>query len=194
MPFITEKLWQNLPEDMREFPSIMYAPWPVVQKELIDPKLEESFEIMSDFVREIRSVKHDFGIPLKTDVPLQIETESNKELFDLCRTEFLTMANIDEKNFDIAGKIEPPEQAARLVIHGMSAYVPLAGMIDMEKEGIRIQKAIDKAQKMVDKIHKKLNSDFAKRAPAKLVEEEKTKLEEYSQKIQHLEEQLQIFN
>ncbi len=193
MPFITEKLWQTLPQNMHDYPSIMYAPWPESQESLIDAKLEESFVVMSDFIREIRRVKHDFGITLKTLVPLKIETESKKELFDLCRNEFLKMANIDEDKYEIAAKIAAPDQSARLIIHGISAFVPLAGMIDMDKERSRIQKTIDKSQKMIDKIKKKLQSDFAKRAPAKLVEEEEAKLEEYSLKIQQLEEQLKIF-
>ena len=101
MPFITEKLWQTLPKSLKSTPTIMYAPWPVTQESFIDPKIEDSFLLMADFVREVRRVKHDFGIPLKTFVPLHIETEAKRELFDLCRNELIKMAFIDEDNFII---------------------------------------------------------------------------------------------
>ena len=63
--FITEKLWQTLPKSLKNSPTIMYAPWPEAQESFIDQKIEDSFILMADFVREVRRVKHDFGIPFQ---------------------------------------------------------------------------------------------------------------------------------
>ena len=194
MPFITEKLWQTLPDNLKTTPTIMYAPWPTAQESFIDPTIEDSFLLMADFVREVRWVKHDFGIPLKTLVPLQIsiETEAHRELFELCRNELVKMAFIDENKFIIDKKIVPPPQSARIVLSGIPAFVPLSGMIDLEKEKARINTSLEKARKEANKIDKKLKSQFSERAPKELVEKERQNLEELRIKIEQLEDQLKM--
>jgi len=191
MPFITEKLWQNLPENLKTTPTIMYGPWPIAQESFIDPTIEESFLLMADFVREVRRVKHDFGIPLKTIVQLQIET-NNKILFEICKNELVKMAFIDEEKFIIGEKIVPPPQSARIVLRGIPAFIPLSGMIDVEKERIRIQTSLEKAKLEISKIEKKLQGQFSKRAPEELVEKERQRLEELKIKIDQFEDQLKI--
>ncbi|MFW9822707.1 MAG: valine--tRNA ligase [Candidatus Thorarchaeota archaeon] len=192
MPFITEKLWQVLPKVVKNVPTIMYAQWPKSNTDLIDEKIEESFLLMAEFVREIRRVKHDFGIPLKKLVPLQIETESKRELLDLCKNELIKMAYIDENNFVIEKKVAPPPQSVRLVLQGIPAFIPLAGMIDLEKERTRIDNALEKTQKDINKIEKKLKSEFSRRAPKELVEREQQNLEELKIKAEQLTDQLEM--
>jgi len=194
MPFITEKLWQTLPDNLKTTPTIMYASWPIAQESFIDPIIEESFLLMADFVREVRWVKHDFGIPLKTLVPLQIsiETEAHRELFDLCRNELVKMAFIDENKFIIDKKIVPPPHAAQIVLRGIPAFVPLSES-DIEKHKARIHTSLEKAKNEAVKIEKKLQSQFSERAPKDLVEKERKKLEELKFKIEQLEDQLKKF-
>ena len=156
MPFITEKLWQTLPNNLKNTPTIMYAPWPVAQESFIDPTIEDSFLLMADFVREVRSAKHDFGIPLKTLVPLYIETDTKQDLFELSRNELIKMAFIDESKFIIDKKIEPPLPSAKFVLSGIPAFVPLPSTVDRETEKARIQTTLEKAKKEALKIEKKL--------------------------------------
>lgn len=192
MPFITEKLWQLLPDAFKTYPTIMYASWPKPQKKYSNKPAERAFVVMADLVKEIRKVKHDFGIPLKTKVPLKIEGKEIKQIFKLCNHEFIKMANIDEEKFVISPSIEPPPKSACIVLKNMNAYVPLAGMIDIEKEKLRINKAIEKKNKHIQKITQKLSGDFAARAPPDLVEKEKVKLEELKVQSTHLKDQLAI--
>jgi valyl-tRNA synthetase len=192
MPFITEKLWQALPNNLKNTPTIMYAPWPEAEESFIDPKIEDSFLLMADFVREVRRVKHDFGIPLKTLVPLHIETETNRELFELCKNELVKMAFIDEDEFIIDKKIVPQPESVRIVLKGIPAFIPLSGKIDTEKQKVRINTALEKSKKEVIKIEKKLQSQFSERAPKELVDKEKQTLEELKIKIEQLEDQLKF--
>ncbi|GAF67387.1 unnamed protein product, partial [marine sediment metagenome] len=192
MPFITEKLWQTLPKSLKDTPTIMYAPWPEAQESFIDPKIEDSFILMADFVREVRWVKHDFGIPLKTLVPLYIETDTNRELFELCKNELVKMAFIDEDKFVIDKKIVPPPHSARIVLSGIPAFVPLPKTVDIGKEKVRINTALDKAKTEANKIEKKLQSQFSERAPEELVAKERQNLEELKIKIKQLEDKLEI--
>jgi valyl-tRNA synthetase len=191
MPFITEKLWQALPSNIKDVPTIMYAKWPEVNESFLKTKLEESFLLMSDFVREVRRVKHDFGVPLKTLVPLQIETK-NKELFEICKNELVKMAFIDEEKFKIEDEIVPPPQSVRIVLSGIPAFIPLSGMIDIDKERTRIKTFLEKANLEKSKIEKKLRGQFSERAPKDLVDKERQKLEELVIKIDQLEDQLKF--
>ncbi|TES94740.1 MAG: valine--tRNA ligase [Promethearchaeota archaeon] len=193
MPFITEKLWQSLPDNLKTTPTIMYAPWPTAQESFIDPTIEDSFLLMADLVREVRWVKHDFGIPLKTLVPLQIsiETEVHRELFKLCRNELVKMAFIDENKFIIDKNLVPPPHAARIVLRGIPAFVPLSES-DIEKHKARIHTSLEKAKNEAVKIEKKLQSQFSERAPKELVEKERKNLEELRIKIEQLEDQLKL--
>jgi len=147
---------------------------------------------MADFVREVRRVKHDFGIPLKTLVPLQIETETHRALFELCKNELVKMAFIDENKFVMDKKIVPPPQSARIVLSGIPAFVPLSGMIDIEKEKAKIHTSLEKTKTEVSKIEIKLQSQFSERAPKELVDKELQNLEELRIKIEQLEDQLRI--
>jgi valyl-tRNA synthetase len=192
MPFITEKLWQALPKSLKNTPTIMYAPWPVAQESFIDSKIEDSFVLMADFVREVRRAKHDFGIPLKTLVPLHIETDTNRELFDLCKNELIKMAFIDEDKFAIDAKVVPPPHSAKIVLSGIPAFIPLPKTVDIEKEKTRINTSLDKAKIEANKIEKKLQSQFSERAPKELVDKERQNLEELKIKIEQLEDQLEI--
>jgi len=137
MPFITEKLWQTLPEYLKEGPSIMVASWPRVTAAFLDTDVEHSFHVISEFIREIRRVKHDFGIPLKSLVPIQIALGSSPNVFEIGQIEFLTMANIDPTQFVIAKSITPPDQAAHIALHGITGYIPLQGIIDLDAEYVR---------------------------------------------------------
>ena len=192
MPFISEQLWQALPDNLKTIPTIMYASWPKANTSFINKNIEESFLIMEEFVREIRRVKHDFDIPLKTFVPLYIETDSDRELFELCKEELIKMAYIDEKNFKIESQITPPPQTARIVLRGIPAFIPLKGMIDFDKQKARVKSFLEKTTKQIENIEKKLKSQFSERAPKDLVEKEKQKLSELKIKVEQLEDQLKI--
>ncbi|MHA1510888.1 MAG: class I tRNA ligase family protein, partial [Promethearchaeota archaeon] len=190
---ITEKLWQSLPKDFTKGPSIMFSQWPQADSDFIDEDIEEKFAIIFDFIREIRSIKHDFGIPLNTKIPLQIET-SKSDIFEIGKRELIKLANLDPDMMTIAEKITPDKQSAKMVLHGIPAYIPLKGTIDLEKEKIRLNKQIEKIEKQITKINKKLSSDFSKRAPKDLIEKENEKLNGLELKKEQLNDQKSILD
>jgi valyl-tRNA synthetase len=194
MPFITEKLWQALPEYLKKGPSIMVAKWPQVTPEFLDTDVEHSFQVISEYVREIRRVKHDFGIPLKSLVPIQIELGASANVFEVGQIEFQAMANIDPDQLVISKKIKVPDQAAHIVLHGITAYIPLHGIIDLEAEKARMQKKIAKVEKQIEKISKKLSGDFSQRAPKELVDKEKEKLTDAEHKKAQMNDQLKMIS
>ncbi|MBA7581843.1 Valine--tRNA ligase [subsurface metagenome] len=81
-----------------------------------------------------------------------------------------------------------------MVLHGIPAYIPLKGTIDLEKEKIRLNKQIEKIDKQISKINKKLNSEFSKRAPKELIEKENEKLNGLELKKEQLNDQKSILD
>ena len=125
-------------------------------------------------------------------MPLYIETDTKRELFELCRNELIKMAFINEDQFIIEKKIIPLPQSARIVLSGIPAFVPLSGVIDTEKQKTRINTALEKSNREANKIEKKLQSQFSERAPKELVEKEEQNLKDLKIKIEQLEDQLKI--
>ncbi|WP_457559036.1 valine--tRNA ligase [Candidatus Harpocratesius sp.] len=193
MPFLTEKLWQALPKYLKNSPAIIIASWPKPDEKLISSEIEKDFTLISEFIREIRHIKHNFNIPSNKSIPMIIKTENSK-IFTLWKRELVQLAGLDEKKIQMEQNIKQPKQSARIILHGITAFLPLAGMIDLEKEKSRIQKNLEKVQNMITKINKKLQGSFAERAPKELVLQEREKLKEYLEKKEQLELQLDFLS
>jgi valyl-tRNA synthetase len=72
------------------------------------------------------------------------------------------------------------ENAVQIITHAATAYIPMAEMVDLDKERARLKGELDKVQGEIDRLVKKLgNAEFVAKAPAKVVEGEKAKLEKY---------------
>ena len=84
-----------------------------------------------------------------------------------------------------------PEKSVAQVIPGVEVFLPVEGLIDVEKEAQRVKKEIDKVTKDLTQTEKKLsNSKFLDRAPEDVINKEKEKLEEFSTQKEKLEEVL----
>lgn len=100
------------------------------------------------------------------------------------------MGSIDA--LTIAGlAAEKPENAMAAVIAGIEVYLPLAGLIDVEKESQRLNKELENMDKEIKRVTGKLNNaGFLAKAPADVVEKEKAKAEELSGKMEAIKERL----
>jgi len=192
VPFITEKLWQNLPANIRCGPAIIVAKWPEYTDTFIDEKLEEEFQFTTDLIHEIRRIRAVFNVGLSKTIPLQIKTGENIATFEKTRREIITLAKIDPAKITISSEKEPSKRAARVVIPGLTAYIPLEELIDLEKEKRKVEKQLIKVKKNIEQISIKLKGPFVQKAPPEIVEKEEEKLAELKNKKSQLKEQLEI--
>ncbi len=192
IPYMTEKLWQNLPLKERKEPALIVAKWPEKNEALINQQLEEEFQFTIDFIREVRRIRSIFNIGLSKTIPLQIQKGEKTSILNKTKDELIKLAKIDPDKLEFASEIQQPKRAARVVIQGITAYIPLEKLIDVEKEQEKVQSRINKIDKQISQFTKKLSGPFSKRAPAELVEKEKEKLSELNDKKAQLKEQLQI--
>ncbi|RKZ00310.1 MAG: valine--tRNA ligase, partial [Candidatus Hydrothermota bacterium] len=187
MPYITEEIWQRLPNKRGK--SIMVSDWPKPD-ELSDPEAAEQFEMMSELISELREIRAEFKIPPKMEIEVVAklpEAEKVKPMLD-SKAELLSfLAKVSGVRYES----EAPKMSASTVVHGIEFYVPLAGLIDVEKERARLLKEIEELKQLLEKTEKKLsNKNFIEKAPAHIVEAERQKAENFRTKIAKLEAHL----
>ncbi len=206
MPFITEELWQNLPEALRnaEFglrnelqkskaESIMVAQFPVADNALMNAGIERDMQMVMDLILAIRNIRGEMNIAPSMQITVIVKVES-KELGEHLETSAgyaKTLARIKELRIGVAE--EKPKNVATAVIKGAEVYVPLEGILDLTQERDRLQKEIAKLSKDIEVFSKKLsNKNFVDKAPKQVVEKDTAKLEEFKIKREKLEESLKL--
>ncbi|MDD3395952.1 MAG: valine--tRNA ligase, partial [Acidaminococcaceae bacterium] len=113
-----------------------------------------------------------------------------KEVITANQAYIKLLGTVDELTIDDLGSSKI-ENAMATVVNGVEVYLPLKGLIDVEKETARLQKELDGLQKEIKRIEGKLsNQGFLAKAPAEVVAKEKAKGEEMSTKMQAIRERM----
>ncbi|MHA2330054.1 MAG: valine--tRNA ligase, partial [Candidatus Hodarchaeales archaeon] len=95
IPFMTEKLWQNLPDSVKKTPALIVADWPTVEEPFDDEELEKEFQFAIDLIHEIRRIRADFNVNLATKIPLLIDLGEKALIFESTKDEIITLSKID---------------------------------------------------------------------------------------------------
>jgi valyl-tRNA synthetase len=179
MPFVTEEIWQRLPN--RQGPSIMIAPYPGARPELRDERAEREMDLVSRAIDGARSV----NLPPIQRVPLVIFSK-DPALFRRHERAFQHLANAAEVKLNDFGAPRP-RGAAVHVEPEVEVHLPLAGLIDFAAEKVRVEKEIARADAEWEGIRRRLdNQGFVERAPKEVVEKDRTRAEELHGKREKL--------
>ena len=175
IPFITEELWQKLPNKNGE--SIMIAEYPKFRESDILEELELAMETVIDIIKAIRNLRSEYNIPpsKKIDVFIRTEDENTQSIIVNFKNYIYALAGVDSLN--IATK--PLERCViQSTVYG-DIYLPVEGNIDVDKEIKRLTKLLKKQEKSIAFLNSKLNNDaFLERAPKELIEEKRAEFEE----------------
>jgi len=188
MPFITEELWQNLPHKGE---SIVIAPYPEFDPELIDERAESQAELIQEIVVKVRNIRAEMNVDAKQTVPVRVATEDREitQVLSDARDYIFKLAQVSQ--LEIVPKLSGDKLAAQAVAGGLALEVPLAGLIDVEAERGRLKKELEKAQREIDGLERKLsNASFVDRAPKEVVEENRRRLADYRDQAAKLSEGL----
>ncbi len=177
MPFITEELWQHLAQ-RADGESIMYAQLPAIGE--VNETTLADMELAKEIVNGVRGVRAQKNIPSKEPVALNVV--GNINLADATIVEKL--ANLSSLN---QGCAKDPASATFMV--GTTEFnVPLANNIDVEAELEKLHKDLKYLQGFKASVEKKLSNErFVNNAPAKVVETERNKLADATEKIASIE-------
>lgn len=188
MPFITEEIWQHLPG---HGVTIMRASWPAVRRELIDQKAEYEMETLMDMIKAVRHIRGEMNVPpgRKAEVLLVTPDKAARAILERGIEYIQALAGAVIKIHKTLERA--PEQSAHAVTRGVEVFVPLKGLIDVDKEVARQEKELVAVEKELARVRGKLtNPGFLSKAPADVVDKEKAKEEELSGKQSAIRERL----
>ena len=188
MPFITEEIWQHLPG---EGPTIMKAQWPVAPEELQDGNAEKQMELLMEVTKALRHIRSEMNVPPGKLVEALLEAPADdvRQTLEQGAGYIRNLANAD---VDIAPLLpEKPEQAAHAVTKGVEVFIPLKGLIDIDQETARLNKELASLEKDLARVQGKLtNQGFLSKAPDEIINKEKNKAAELTEKQSAIRERL----
>jgi valyl-tRNA synthetase len=180
MPFITEEIWQNLPHQGE---SITTASWPQADPALTDSEAAEEMKLLVEVIRSVRNIRSEVNTPLSKKVDMFMKAKDEKTLGTLEQNRGYIVRFCNPDQLQIGLEVEAPEKAMTAVATGLEIIMPLEGLINIDEEIARLQKEKEKLDKEVERVQKKLaNEGFVKKAPEKVIEEERAKEKDYAEK------------
>jgi len=189
MPFITEEIFCTL---QNEEESIMISSWPVYTDERNFAKEEKEIEIMKEAIRGIRNVRTSMNVPpsKKAQVYVVSEKPEMRAIFEEGKLFFASLAYASEVIVQ-ADKSGIADDAVSVVIANANVYIPFAELVDIAQEIERLEKEEKKLAGELARVNGMLNNaNFVSKAPAAKIEEEKAKLEKYTQMMEQVKERL----
>ena len=189
MPFITEEIWQKLELDEE---TIMLSEFPTENKKYVDLAAEKEFDYLKEIVNAIRNIRGEANVSpaKKIEVIFKIVNDGEKEILEHNAKILDKLANVEKYKFDA----QIPKLVGFRLVDTTEIYVPLADLIDLDKEIEKLEKSIEKVQKDLDKTLNKLsNENFVNRAKPEAVEKQKRIKEELENKIAKLTESINLY-
>ena len=196
MPFITEEIWQKVAplagKSGNEPATIMRQPFPVSDREQLDPQAESDIEWIKAVITVVRNIRGEMRIPpSKTlEVYLHNGKDTDRERLANNHNFMCRLAKLERITW-LTAEDSAPASATGLV-GDMEILVPMAGLIDKEAEIERLGKEIDKLRNEVARGEGKLrNPNFVDKAPDEVVAKERQKLDDHRSQQARLEEQME---
>ncbi|MGE5597813.1 MAG: valine--tRNA ligase [Bacteroidota bacterium] len=184
MPFITEEIWQHLPH---EGASIMIAPWPEPDGNLLDAEAEQEMGDLMEIVRAIRNIRAEAGVAPGKRISAIIQAGSGRrDALERSRAYLMGLAALGQLEFIAEGEAKP-DRAMSAVAGGAQIFLPLADLVDLEKERARLRKELENAEAEAARLEARLATEgFVAKAPPAVVEKERGKLAEIKEKREKL--------
>ena len=188
MPFITEEIYQCLPHEAE---SIMISKWPVADESLIDSEAERGMNAIMDSIKAIRNMRAEVNANPGKKIPaIMLVSEDLREVVAHNDSYIKLLGGIDNLELRPLNG-EKPENAMAAVVTGIEVYLPLAGLIDVEKETQRLSKELAAMEKDLQRAGGKLNNaGFLAKAPEDVIAKERAKYEELSGKIEAVKKRM----
>lgn len=178
MPFITEEIWQHLPH---QGDTITLAEWPKYDSALENPQAVAEMNLLMDVIRAVRNIRAEVNVPMSKKVELIIKAGGQETLDIISRNDNYIGRFCNTSSFEAGLAPQTPDKVMSAVVTGAELLLPLSGLIDIEQEIARLEKEVQTLNSEVERVEKKLgNQGFVAKAPAKVIEEERAKQADYS--------------
>jgi len=192
-PFVTEELWESIKPEGAEM--LISEPWPESDTSLKDQSAQEELQSVIDVISAIRSLRADQGIETNKKIIVTLLTQTKGELFEAQNEHIKSLAKIESLTIATHPDAPKPENAAASVLNNVEVYMSLEGLIDQEKEVVKLSAEKEKLEGFIKGINAKLdNKKFVENAKKEVVILEKEKLESAESKLQKVIERLTSLN
>ncbi len=176
MPFITEEIWQAIPHAGK---FLISAEWPVYREEFAFGAEEAAMEQIIEAITALRARRAEMNVPMSKKVNLTIAA-SQPEVFEAGKAFFLRLAGAEDVKvcgMEAAEAASGDDGLVEVTTHAARLFMPLAELVDFEKELARIAKEKENCLKQIALFESKLSNEaFVSRAPEKVVNDQKEKL------------------
>ena len=190
MPFLTEEIWQHLPHNGD---SIMLQPWPEVRN-YWDATAEKEMVLNMEIIKAVRNIRAEMNVAPGKKAEIIVVAAADHEVIKASADMIRHLAGGSKVEI-VASLEQKPAQAGSAVLPGVEIFVPLRGLLDLEKETARLEKEIAQTVKEQERLEGKLNNPgFISKAPVEVVDKEREKLEQVSQRKASLEKRLAEIN
>ncbi|OGW76044.1 MAG: hypothetical protein A2Z72_07720 [Omnitrophica bacterium RBG_13_46_9] len=190
MPFITEEIWQRLPREHGS-DSIMITSWPHMQKEFISKKVDSEMGLLINVIQAIRNLRASWHIEHNKHVDVFIKA-AKKTVHSVLSENAVYITKLARiGNLNISEKIEKPRHSAVAVIKDTEIFLPLAGIIDIDKEKKRLEDKLDGLLAELKIVEGKLrNKGFISKAPEDVVQKARDRKESIKAEVSSLRKNL----
>jgi len=189
MPFITEEIWQSIPENKG---MLIKDSWPVYDASKVNEEATEAMEMMMEAIRSLRNVRAEMNVvPSRKATCLIYATDDAVGHTLIAQKEYLqTLASCADV-VRVTDKASIPSDAVSVIVYGAELYLPLEDLIDFEKELERLNKEKQKLEGEIKRVVSKLaNQGFVAKAPAELIASEKEKQVKFTEMLEQVEARL----
>ena len=188
-PFITEELWASFKNPDENL--LISESWSESESKRINTDIEQEIQILMDVISAIRNIRASLNVSPAKEADLSIR--GNENMCDsLCKNEnyLQRLAKLNDIRF--GENIAKPPQSATAVVKGLEIFVPLAGLIDINKEVERLEKQIQDMEGRLNAVSRKLdNQNFVERAPEDVITHERNKMQNYQADLSKLLQNLE---
>ena len=185
MPFITEEIWQKLPQDEN---SIMVSVFPEYREAQTNEAIEKEMAVIMEVITAIRNIRGEMNLNpgLKLNVLVKTQNPEIQQTLQYHGEYVRELARVEQ--LETGSNIEKPKVSASSVLGEMDLIIPLEGMMDFQEERKRVEKELKKIEKDLIFLDKKLsNPDFVKKAPVDIIEKDEQRKKSLSLKQAKLE-------
>jgi valyl-tRNA synthetase len=180
MPFLTEEIWQHLPGSGE---TISLAEWPAYDAGREAPDAVREMRQLMDVIRAVRNIRAEVNVAPRKKIELVIKPADAEAERILARNVDYLKRFCNTESLAIDPAASAPDKAMSAVVTGAELYLPLAGLIDIGQEIARLKKELETLNKEVERASGKLaNEGFVSKAPARVIEEERAKLRDYTER------------
>ena len=189
MPFITEAVWQKLPRAADAEASLIVAAWPQPRPEWEDEAAERAIAELQAVIGAVRTLRGEYGVQPAARVPLRVQgSDEVHAVLEASRRALRDMARVEELSF---GSGNGEVGASAVLRSGTELFIPLAGVIDLDRERARLREEIGRIDGQIGGTEKKLsNESFVARAPENVVNYERDKLASFREQRGKLADKL----